>query len=500
MANEDGYDRSARVELWSSTYSKGGTIYIAQYKPNLSFNEITSLTFDADGGSENVNVTCEIPWFVLSKEPWIEITPTQGSSGSNQVKISVLPSYQSESRNGKVLFYYKEDQSAVGSVSISQTGRYLTLSPKSVTLDGEENSSGTITIDSNIGWEVAGCPEWMSLSPDKGAAGSSTITITAQKNNSLNSRSGTVTIKDSKTGGITSSVTVTQNGLDFGDNSTLEFGWQPTTQKLNVPMPSKWNAAVSDGWISLSQYTGEGATTCDVTVSRNDSPNVRTGEIIFSSEGQNITVSVVQEGQYITIDGTSGEVPAVGGSIELHINATVNIKPVIEHDGRTTDWVTYDKVADNQYNISVKYNPSINERTATFILQPTESNVKDELASGVRLKIKQFGRNLQVEPSRITLFAKGGTTESYPIIADGPYSIEKLEEFTWFTLVHDSSTNLYYIVATENKTEFAREGYITVKLIDLPQEEVKQLLVPIYQLTEGDISIIIDNFKDPEIW
>lgn len=500
-ANDDGYQRTGRVELYSMThYSAGGTIYITQYKPNLSFNEITSLSFDADGGSQNVSVSSEISWFALSKESWIEITPSEGNAGNNQVKITALPSYQSGIRNGKALFYYKDNQSSVGSISVSQTGRFINISPTSVTLPAEENSSEKVDIDSNIGWEVSSCPSWLVLNQNKGDSGKTTITISAHKNNSLNSRSGTIILKDSKTGGIQSSITVTQNGIDFGDNTTLEFSWHQSSLSLDIPLPGNWNAAVSDGWITLSQYIGTGETTCDITVSRNDAQDARTGAIIFSTENQNITISVVQEGQYITIDATSGEIPAMGGFVELHVNTTVDVVPSIEYESRETDWIAYEKVSDNLYQLSVKYNPSINQRYATLVLNPKDSNVKDELTSGVRFNIKQFGRELRVEPSIINLFAKGGTTETYSIVADGTYSIQKPEEYVWFTLVHNSSNNTYYIVATENKTEQPRTGEIMVRLTNLPQSEESSVTIPIYQFANGDVTIIIDDFNDPIIW
>lgn len=497
--NDDGYQRSGRVQLWSSTYSKGGTIYITQYKPNLSFNEITSLSFDADGGSQNINVTSEIPWFASSNESWIEITPSEGNTGDNHIKITALPSYQSGNRNGNALFYYKDNQSAVGSISVSQSGRYLNVSQTSVTLYAEENSSATIELNSNIDWEISACPEWLSVSPQKGNAGVSKITLTAHKNNSLNSRSGTITIRDSMTGAIETSLSIVQNGLDFGDNTTLEFGWQTSSQKLQVPIPNKWNAAVSEGWITLSQYIGTGETTCDITVSRNDSQETRTGQIIFSSEGQNITVSVVQEGQYITVDATSGEIAAMGGSIELQVNTTIDVAPFIEYNDNLADWIVYEKVAENSYLLTVKYNPSISQRSATFILKPQNSDVKDELANGVKFSVKQYGRNLRVEPSKIIISSKGGTTETYAIVSDGMYSIEKSSECVWFSLVHDNNSNTYYIVATENRTEATREGSIIVSLTGLPEGEAKTVIIKVSQKSIYDSEINYNDYQDDQI-
>lgn len=496
QANETNSSRSGTLTVSSSQYGKTAKLTITQLVPDVTVLEGIALSYDADGGSQTRTIQSDLPWTAASTCPWIEFYPTSGEAGETRMTIWALPSYETDNRIGQIYFYFGDTEKKY--IGITQTGRYLTTTPNKITLSADENSSEKVVIDSNIGWELSTCPEWLTLSQNNGNAGNTSITITALKNNSLNSRSGTIILKDSQTGVITSSITVSQNGLDFGDDTTLEFGWQASSQKLTVPIPNKWNAAVSDGWITLSQYTGTGETTCDITVSRNDSQETRTGQIIFSSEGQNITVSVVQEGQYINIDATTGEIPAMGGSVELYVNSTVDVSPSIEYNDGVEDWVAYEKIAENTYNLSVEYNPSINQRSATFILKPQNSDVQNELASGVKYIIKQFGRDLRVEPSKIYLFAKGGSSETYSIVADGEYTIIKPEEFTWFTLIHNSENDTYYIVSTENKSDSPRTGYITASLKNLPEGESRDVRIGIFQNSIYDTEIIYSEFDNED--
>lgn len=497
QANETNSTRNGTLTVSSTQYSKYKYLTISQLASGVTVLEEALLSYDADGGTQTRTIKSDLPWTAQTTISWIDFYPKSGGAGETPISITALPSYESTTRAGQIYFYFGDTEKKY--IGVTQSGRYLTTTPKNITLSADENSSENFTIESNIGWEVKTCPEWLTLSPNKGNTGKSILTATAQKNNSLNSRSGTITIMDSQTGCITSSITATQNGLDFGDNTTLEFGWQASSLELTIPIPNKWTAAVSDGWISLSQYSGTGETTCDITVSRNDSPETRTGQIIFSSEGRNITVSIVQEGQYITINSTSGEIPAIGGSIELYVNTTVDIEPLIEYGDGTADWITYEKNTKFAYKLSIKFNPSINQRTANFILKPKNSDVKDELANGVIFSIKQSGRGLRVEPSKIYLFAKGGTTESYPIIADGTYSIEKPEEFVWFSLVHNNENNTYYLVATENKTDSTREGYIFVTLTNLPDSEDQKIIIDVIQNSIYDSEINYNDYDDDQI-
>lgn len=498
-ANDDGYQRTGRVQLWSSTYSKGGTIYITQYKPNLSFDEITSLTFDAEGGSQNIIVSSEIPWTVLSKESWIEITPAEGTAGTNQVKVTVLPSYQNTTRNGKVLFYYKDNQSAVGSISVSQSGRYLNVTPSSITLSSEENSSDNIDIDSNIGWIIESYPDWISFNKNNGEAGKSTVTLSATKNNSLNSRSGTVIFRDSKSGSIESRVVVTQNGLDFGEQTILEFNWHQSTLPLNVPLPGTWNAAVSVGWISLSEYTGIGNKIITVSASKNDGEEVRNGKIIFTSEGKTIEVSVVQSGQYIKLDNTSGEFNATGGTLILNVTSSINTSWKVEYPNSDNNWISVNETNPNEFSINIAQNPSSSNRTATFVLYPIDDDVSNVYTQGVKVLIKQSGRALSCEISKICLFASGGTSETYKISADGKYSIEKASGDNWYTIVNDTTSHTFYIVATDNTTNSDRSGQITLSLLDLPIGESSNLIIEVFQYKPG-INISFDNFDEEIVW
>lgn len=495
--NDNNTQRTGRVEVWSPAFSKGGSITITQYKPNLSFNEITSLSFEADGGTQSVTVTSEIPWIASSDESWIDVEPSKGNGGSNQVKITVIPSYQSGNRNGKIHFSYNDNQSAVGSISISQSGRYLDATPKSITLSADENNSAILNIDSNIGWEIASCPEWITLNPNKGNGGNTEIIITAQKSNSLTSRSGTIKIKDSMTGGIETSLTVVQNGLDFEDKATLEFDWRQSSKEFDILLPGAWNSTVSDEWISLSEYYGNGNKKIMVSTSRNDSEDIRTGKITISSEGKTMEIEVIQAGQYLTIDNTSGEFNAIGGSLSLTIVSSINTSCDIEYSDSGDNWIHVDQIKENEYSINVDFNPSIKERTAFVRFLPTETDTSDKYAHGVKCSIKQSGRVLTTDQSKIIMLAKGGTSDIIHVISDGGYSIEKKAEEDWYSITQVE--NGFYLIVDHNNTTTDRTGHVTIMLKDLPEGEEKSIQIEVIQY-KSTINIEFYPFDEDEDW
>ena len=425
------------------------------------------------------------------------MVPAKGNGGSNQVKITALPSYQSGNRNGKVHFYYKDNQEAVGSISVSQSGRHLDVTPQSITLSADENSSAKLNIDSNIGWEIATCPEWVTLNPNKGNAGKAEITLTAQRNNSLNSRSGTLKIKDSMTGGIETSLTVTQDGLDFEDKATLEFDWHQASKDFEILLPGVWNATVSDEWISLSQYSGNGNKKITVSTSRNDSDDLRTGKITISSEGKSMEIDVIQDGQYLTIDKTSGEFNATGGSLSLNVVSSINTYWDVDYSVSSGNWIHVDQIIGNEYSIKVDFNTSIKERTASVKFLPTDTDTSDKYTQGVRCLIKQSGRILTTDVSKIIMVSKGGTSDIVHVTSDGSYSLEKNAEDNWYTVTEVD--NGFYLTVDQNKTTADRTGLVTVILKDLPDGEEKSVNIEVIQYKQT-IDIEFDPFDEDEDW
>lgn len=452
--------------------------------------DIKSLTFDADGGSEKINVTVQkgMYWTVktLSNSSWIELSPKAGTDENFELTVKVQPSYETYTREDYVVYCY--DDIASGDIFngyhtlIKQTGRYINLSSTKASVDCEGNADAGVVVESNIGWEITSCPSWLTATPNSGEQGETTITFSAEKNSSLNSRSGTVIISDSHSGAITKKIEVTQSGLTFGDNSTIEFGWQASTQKIEIPFESQWVAAVSDGWISLSDYSGVGAKDVTISVTKNESESVRTGTINLTTEGKNVAINVVQSGQYLSIDDVSGEIGAMGGKIELAYLSSVGSSHNIDYLGGESGWISVDDSKEGYYTLSVSYNPSINERTANFVIMPTMSDVSSNISQGVKYAVKQRGRSISVDVSRIDMNSIGGNSSTYIITADGDYTITKGANDYWYSLVTDETTNTFYIVVTENNSGADRTGEISVSLSNvLPNETQKTVKVIVSQ-------------------
>lgn len=498
QANGTNSSRNGTLTVSSSQYSKTAKLAISQLASGVTVLEGIAMDYDADGGKQTRTIKSDLPWTAQTNYSWIEFSPKSGNAGETTMTITTLPSYESDKRIGQIYFYFGDTEKKY--IGITQTGRYLTTTPSKITLSAEENSSENVVIDSNIGWEVSTCPEWLTLNQNKGNPGNTSITVTSQKNNSLNSRSGSITIKDAITGGLEKSISVVQKGIEFDNQISLEYGWQASSQILTIPFPNKWNATITDGWLSLSEYNGEGNSDITVSVLRNDGEDARIGKIQISSEGKNYTVNVVQSGQYLRVENSANEFGAMGGMLELTVATSINTAYRVDYQSSIEGWIDVEK-NENKFLLNIAENPSSYERNATFVISPTDTDVSESLIQGVKVPIIQKGRSISCDASAINIRRAGGTTKSYAINADGNYSITKDIEDSWYDIVHDKDNNTFYIVVRENVSKGKRIGHIILALENLPISESKTCIIEVLQYGEG-VNISFDNINlgDDKIW
>lgn len=496
QANETNSSRNGILTVSSSQYSKTAKLTISQLASGVTVLEGIAMSYDADGGSQTRTIKSDLPWTAQTTYSWIEFSPESGNAGETTMTITALPSYESDKRIGQIYFYFGDTEKKY--IGITQVGRYITITPNSLTLTSSEGASDVINIESNIDWEITSYPDWLTIDKLNGKSGKSTIKITAKNNNSLNSRSGTILIKDSNSGGVQKSISVKQDGINL-DEQSLEFGWNASSQSLYVPIPNNWIAAVSESWISLSEYSGSGNTNITVVVDKNVTESLRRGIINFTSDGKTIPITVLQQGQYINIGSNSGEFDAMGGILELSVNSSFETNYEIEYLTDSHDWIAISKI-ENGYSITTDFNNSIKERNANFVLKAIEDDANEEYIQGVKYQIIQNGRKISTNVSEIIMVTSAATSNTFSITSDGDYELTKGENDFWYSLVEDKIAKSFYIVTTTNTTGQQRSGNLILRLQKLPSNEESPIInIPIVQKYQG-VNLNIDDFGPDENW
>lgn len=499
--NPSTYSRSASITASSTDNTARASMYVTQNPPSVDVDDTSTLTVDVDGGTYVRSITSESSWQAVAEESWIDVTPSEGAAGVHTLNISVAPNYDTSSRSGYVYLYISETSKYKSRIYVSQPGRIMNIkhSPDMPELNNDGSCNDYLSITADIAWQVQRKPEWLTLSPSSGSAGETDVTLSADPLVSSAPRSGQVILTSLPGGSFTHSFTVLQHPINLSGENGMEFGWQASDQTYRLPFSKEWSASVSDEWVTLSNYSGVGESDLIVTVSKNESFQPRIATVSFMSEGKEFPMTVLQQAQYLYIDDTAGEISASGGSIELTVHSSVGAQTSVEYEGASTGWLDVTDDGNGVYMLVAGANPSIHERTATFVIKPSDASAADKYQQGVRFVLEQYGRRVSTFTSAIEMHAKGGTSAVYHVIADGEYTITKDAADTWYTLVPNYSNNTFYIVCSENKTPGDRKGHIRLSLSGLPAGESYEIDIPVTQYRLG-VQLDFKDYDDDIKW
>lgn len=163
---------------------------------------------------------------------------------------------------------------------------------------GDKGGEQTIVITASDAWSIkkSSGSSWLTIKPESGKAGTTTVTLSATENTSTDSRTSTLTIQ---CGGLSKSVKVTQaaTGTVISlDTNTLEFTSESGKKTFNISSNSSWTVSSDKTWCSVSPTNGSGKGNVTVTVQVNTSTSARTATISIKSGSTTKTLTVKQNG------------------------------------------------------------------------------------------------------------------------------------------------------------------------------------------------------------
>lgn len=144
------------------------------------------------------------------------------------------------------------------SFTLEETGNRIVLSETAITLGGAEGSAGNITVASDVDWTISGVPEWITPSMTEGTAGSATLSLVANSNNTATqSRTAVITISDKGGSGLSKQFTVVQKSNVLSEPSGLKaeqsgqsvsLTWSPVPVGKKILTEDFENTANPNGW------------------------------------------------------------------------------------------------------------------------------------------------------------------------------------------------------------------------------------------------------------
>lgn len=292
-----------------------------------------------------------------------------------------------------------------------------------------QGGSFEVEVKSNGDWTIDATPEWLTVSPMSGT-GNTMLTLTAQPNNTSDSRSGEV---KASTKDNTAIMTITQGFGTFLTLSPTSIECGEAGGEFNVSVASNINWAVSQlpDWATCTPMEGEGNATVTLAIAPvvDELSTSREADVVFGNGEKHLTLHLTQHPDpQITISATPDLLEMVCGG---------ESKPLaVSCDGAwtasaTADWVTLDKTqgeGDAEIIVTAAANPNLEPREALLVLV---SSTEMKAIVTVRQEASPDPHFLEVSPQSFS-FGKQGGEQTLTIACDTEWKIEL--DVDWLSL------------------------------------------------------------------
>lgn len=430
-------------------------VVITQFGTEYSFEvDKTAISTGSSKYSETISITTNDEWTASTSNSWISLSATSGT-GDKAIDVTISDNTSTETRTGSITITGVHSDNT-STITVNQSGRYLTVEPSSVSF-GTEGGSSIVTVDTDGSFSASTANNWITIKTN-----GNQVTITTTRNDGKTTRNGEVTIKltDLTKGSLARTVTVSQAGTDYNfsvNKNTLTGTSASWSENIILTTNDSWTATSNSGWITLSKTSGTNNATIKVTISENTTTSQRTGTVTLkgTNSGSSLTVNVIQEGKYLTVAPTSLNFGADGGSSSVTVSTDGSFTT-----SKSDSWITV-STSGNSITITASKNSSSSSRSGSVTVSMTG------LTSGSitrTITVSQAGSNYNFAVNKTSITATSSATSSTIVLTTND-SWTASSNSSWLTISSTSGTgnaNLT-IKLEENKTTNSRSGTIVIQ-------------------------------------
>jgi hypothetical protein len=244
----------------------------------VTFEEIPYIQLMESKKDSSIYVNCNKIWIAASDKAWLSISKTTGS-GNDTITYSMSKNPTISERTATVTITV--DASNSKSIVITQApgDPILTVTLKTLTIEGTSSESHHIFINSNTIWEANSNQSWLTVSPTTGS-GTDTLTIHSETNPDPTLR--TAILKLTALGVSDQSITITQAGDTTISVSvtSLSIGAEVNAMtNCSITSNSPWTAASNQTWLKVENPSGTGNATLNLTAQGNPLREIRTANV-----------------------------------------------------------------------------------------------------------------------------------------------------------------------------------------------------------------------------
>lgn len=376
LANESAKSRSGYVYIRIGNTDK---LAIPVYQDGILLSsDVEKMDFSAGAGTKQLTLSSNIGWKVQSvSASWISVDPMEGeASDAATVNVKVQNNPNVEQRTGTIVLG-KEGFSGNLTIKVTQTGKLFGQLPETLQFENAA-SSQSVNIVTDGAWDAVTDDAWIHLSPTSGE-GPGTLNISVDANPDNETRSGQVVV----TVGLTTKIiSVVQVGryINISCDDVLTKS-TPSTVRISIESNQEWTVSSDVDWMKSSVSHETGNAEVKVEVADNPSVNSRSGKITIATEKESKVLSFTQPGRKLTVDHTSLEFSAKGGTSDAIVVTTDGKYSVAASDS----WITVEETS-NTFVVKVEKLEGEETRTGSVVVSLTD------LANGEKLE-----RTIQVK-------------------------------------------------------------------------------------------------------
>ena len=322
--------------------------------------ESTRLSFDSEGGKQQVSLESTYEWEVSGGDDWCSVSPRSGD-GDAEVVFTIDPNMTEDGRSTEFVFTSGNKKTTL-TVTQEKKEYSISIEPKELKF-GSEGGEQEITVTSSGEWEVKGESDWCEISVTSGKSGDKVTFSADPYENTAEERT---TIFTFYCGDKDVDLIVTQEAKVYSisvEPTELSFIAAGEAKTVTITSSDEWEFSSDEYWIQSSEKSGENGTSVKIIVDENSDPEIRTGIATFKCGDKQANVKIMQEAKEysISIEPTEIEFEAAGG--EQTITVTSSDSWGLNTDN---DWITTSiKSGENGslVNIIVDYTTSAEIRT-----------------------------------------------------------------------------------------------------------------------------------------
>jgi hypothetical protein len=395
----------------------------------------TSKYFQHTGGNSSLNVTSNISWSVNETIDWLSVSKSSSSFSiqcdanetTNQRSATITVSGGSLSRQVQITQERAPDKLEVNPLS------------KTFTYTG---GNSTITVNSNISWNVNVTSNWLSVSKS-----SNSFSIQCNANDTTSQRTATITVSG---GSLSRQVQITQSPaperLDVNPTSK-NFSYTGGSDSVTVSSNLSWNAIENTDWLTVSKSSNSFSIQCNA----NDTTSQRTATITVSGGSLSRQVQITQSPapERLEVSPTSKNFNYTGGSDSVNVSSNLSWNVT-----ESKNWLTVSKTSAS-FSIQCDANDTTSQRSATITVSGGSLSKQVQITQG------PAPEKLEINPTS-KIFSEAGGSVSINVSANISWNVS--ENQTWLSIISSNGVNdgTFSIKCDANSTVNQRNATVTI--------------------------------------